>query len=145
MARPKKQSADGGLTRARRDFTRAKARREQLKVAELEGKLVPIEVALAMENMRATGFRQAVMQLPGTWAARIVELRTAQDGQNVLRKMVDELLTHLQGMGARIRDRLTRQQTITASHGDRPAGRRASTSRHGGRSSRGADNRGNNK
>jgi len=86
--------------------TRAQARLAQLAVEEREGRLVPVDAALAVEAARATALRAAILTIPSRWALQVVGLPTPAAAQGVLERMANEVLENLSQTGAAIRDRL---------------------------------------
>jgi len=110
MSRPRSGSAQAGLTRARMLKTRAQARLAQLAVEEREGRLVPVDAALAVEAARATALRASILTIPSRWALQVIGLPTPAAAQGVLERMANEVLENLSQTGAAIRDRLTARQ-----------------------------------
>ncbi len=100
--------------------TRAQARLVELAVAKQTGKLVPVDMVLALEQMRATELRNQIQSVPGRFAPRIVGIKQLPLAQEALRAIVNELLENLGRTGALIRDRVLQQQSAPA----RPVRRR---------------------
>src|SRR4051812_1576980 len=95
-----------GLATARAGKMQAEARLAELALEEREGRLVPRDAVLALEQLRATELRSQIIAQPGKWAPRGVGLKTIPEVQGFLQQAVNELLETLGRTGAVIRDRL---------------------------------------
>jgi phage terminase Nu1 subunit (DNA packaging protein) len=111
------------LTRARLRKTANQARLLALQVREREGKLVAVEAVLALEQMRATSLRQALLSMPPRLAPRIIGLRTIPEAQDLVATAVNEVLADLSRVGQMIRDKVLARRA--ALEGERPRRRRA--------------------
>jgi hypothetical protein len=106
VSRPRSGSAESGLTAARLARTRAQTALLRHQLAEREGRMVPIEAALAIEQMRATEMRNGIQAVPNVWASRFLGLKTIPEAQHQLQQAMDDLLATLGRTGQVIRDRI---------------------------------------
>lgn len=104
--REQKFGSQTGFAAAKARKMKADARLAELAVEEREGRLVPIDAALALEQARATELRARVTAFPGKWAPRAVGLKSIHEAQALCEQIANELLESLGRTGAAIRDRL---------------------------------------
>jgi len=97
----------------------ADAKLAELALAEREGKLVPWDVPLALEQLRDAEMRSQIIAAPGKWAPRGVGLLTIGEVQAFLQQAANDLLETLSRTGAVIRDRLVRARNAGIGGGDR--------------------------
>lgn len=131
--REQKYGRQTGLATARARKMQADARLAELALAEREGRLVPRDAVLALEQLRDTELRAQIMAQPGKWATRGVGLKTIPEAQAFLQQAVNELLETLGRTGAVIRDRLVPARdagTAGRARRGRPRGTRAGAPPH---------------
>lgn len=95
-----------GYAAAKARKMKADARLAELAVEEREGRLVPLDAALALEQARDTELRARITAFPGKWAPRGIGLKTIHESQALCEQIANELLESLGRTGAAIRDRL---------------------------------------
>lgn len=122
-----------GYAAAKARKMKADARLAELLMEEREGKLVPVDAVLALEQLRGSDLRSAIVAFPGKWAPRGVGLKTIPEVQAHYETIANEILENLSQTGTRIRDRLVASRNRTAPAAPRrgrPRGPRAKSPPH---------------
>ena len=94
------------MTAARLARTRAQTALLRHQLAEREGRIVPREAVLQLEQLRLQELRQGIQAVPARLAPRILGLKDMPEALRIVDAEMRELLETLGRTGAVIRDRL---------------------------------------
>jgi hypothetical protein len=93
-----------GLNDARARKEKALARLRELDVQEREGKLLPVESAMAVVGALVAELRARIQSFPGKYAPKVVGIKTVGEGQLFLEQLANEMLETLRTAGQDVRD-----------------------------------------
>jgi phage terminase Nu1 subunit (DNA packaging protein) len=100
----KKQKVDAGLTIARTELAQMRCHREAMAIAERRGELITKKLVEQQAAYLLVALRQAILNVPQTYARRIVGLKDAKAAKAMLHEMAISLLNDLKDLPSKVTD-----------------------------------------